>query len=157
MCTTFHIQILNVALPQRWRNINNWCALVQFKESPVIFLTLVTSWFFFGHRPKYFWNDRKKLSHFGQNVWKYMPLNTVTASFDETARQMTEMFPWPKCRSKKWPKCPSEKKQVTSRRNHYSHARQMTYNLVMLFKITVPNFNCKKSAGLKHMFKLHSA
>jgi len=23
----------------------------------------------FGHRPKCFWNDRKKISYFGQNVW----------------------------------------------------------------------------------------
>jgi len=26
---------------------------------------------FFGHRPKRFWNDRKKFSHFRQNVRKY--------------------------------------------------------------------------------------
>jgi len=36
---------------------------------------------FFGHRPQWFWNDRKKLSHFGQNVWKYRLMNTVTVSF----------------------------------------------------------------------------
>jgi len=47
--------------------------------------------FFFGHRPICFWNDRKKLSHFGQNVWKYRLINTVTASFNTTLRQMTEM------------------------------------------------------------------
>ena len=33
----------------------------------------------------------KNLSHFGQNVWKYKITNTVTASFDTTVRQMTEM------------------------------------------------------------------
>jgi len=27
--------------------------------------------YLFGHRPKCFWNDRKKLCHFGQTVWKY--------------------------------------------------------------------------------------
>ena len=46
---------------------------------------------FFGRRPKLFWNDRKKLSHFGQNFWKYRVMNTVTASFNTTVRQMTEM------------------------------------------------------------------
>jgi len=34
----------------------------------------------------------KKLSHFDQNAWKYRPMSTVTASFDTTVRQMTEMF-----------------------------------------------------------------
>jgi len=34
---------------------------------------------------------RKKLSHFGQNVCKCRLMNTVTASFDRTVRQMTEM------------------------------------------------------------------
>jgi len=33
----------------------------------------------------------KKLSHFGQNVSKYRLMNTVTASFNTTVRQMTEM------------------------------------------------------------------
>ena len=27
-------------------------------------------WSLLGHRPKWFWNDRTKLGHFGQNVWK---------------------------------------------------------------------------------------
>ena len=26
--------------------------------------------FLFGHKPKHFWNDRKNLTRFGQNVWK---------------------------------------------------------------------------------------
>jgi len=38
--------------------------------------------FSFGHWPKCFWNDRKKFSHSGRNVWKYRLMNTVTASFD---------------------------------------------------------------------------
>ena len=38
-----------------------------------------------------FWYYRKKLSHFGQNIWKYRLMNTVTASFNTTVRQMTEM------------------------------------------------------------------
>jgi len=67
---------------------------------------------FFGHRSKRFWNERKNVSHFGQNVWKYGLKNTVTVSFYTTARQMTEMFRWPKCISKTWPKCFSEKKAV---------------------------------------------
>jgi len=75
---------------------------------------------FFGHRPKWFWNDRKKSSHFGQNVWKYGLKCTVTASFNTTVRQMTEMFQWPKCLNeiwpkylnKIWPKCLSERKQL---------------------------------------------
>jgi len=33
-------------------------------------------------------------------------------SFNTTVRQMTEMFQWPKCLSKKWPKCFSGKKQL---------------------------------------------
>jgi len=32
------------------------------------------------------------------------------ASFNTIVRQMTEMFQWPKCLSKKLPKCLSEKK-----------------------------------------------
>ena len=43
--------------------------------------------------------------HFGQNVWKYRLMNIAAASFITTVRQMTEMFQWPKCLSKKWPKC----------------------------------------------------
>jgi len=35
--------------------------------------------------------NEKKLSHFGQNVSKYRLMNTVTASFNTTVRQMTEM------------------------------------------------------------------
>jgi len=31
-----------------------------------------------------FWNDRKKLSHFGRNVWKYRLMNTATASLNAT-------------------------------------------------------------------------
>jgi len=55
---------------------------------------------FFGHRPKCIWSDRKKLSHFGHNVWKYSLMNIVTASFITTMRQMTKMFQWLKCLSK---------------------------------------------------------
>jgi len=57
--------------------------------------------FLFGHRPKCFSNDRKKLCHFGQNVWKYRIMDTVAANFNTTVRQMIEMFQWPKCPSKK--------------------------------------------------------
>ena len=46
---------------------------------------------FFGHRPKWFWNDWIKWSHFGQNVWKYRLMNTVTASFNKSVRQTSEM------------------------------------------------------------------
>ena len=52
----------------------------------------------------------KKLSHFGRNVWKCRLRNTVTVSFNTTVRQMTEIFQWPKCLSKKWSKCLSAKK-----------------------------------------------
>jgi len=64
--------------------------------------------FFFDHRPKRFWNDRKELSHFGQNVWRYRLMNTVMVSFNTTVRQMTEMFQWPKCLNKIRRKCLSE-------------------------------------------------
>jgi len=66
---------------------------------------------FSGLRPKRFWNDRKKLCRFGQNVWKYWLKNTVAASFNTTVRQTTEMFQLTKCLSKKWPTFFSEKKQ----------------------------------------------
>ena len=66
---------------------------------------------FYSHRPKCLWNDQKKLSHLGQNIWKYKLMHNVTASFDATVRHMTEMSQWPKCFSKKWQKCHSEKKQ----------------------------------------------
>jgi len=65
--------------------------------------------FSFGHFSVIDWNVsemiKKKLSHFGQNVWKYSLKNTAMVSFNATMRQMTEMFQWPK-----WPKCFSEKK-----------------------------------------------
>jgi len=48
-------------------------------------------WSFSSHRPICLWNDQKDLSHFGQIVWKYKLMNTVTASFNTTVRQMTEM------------------------------------------------------------------
>jgi len=37
-------------------------------------------------------------------------MNTVTASFNTTVIQMTEMSQWPKCLNQKWPKCLNEKK-----------------------------------------------
>ena len=51
---------------------------------------------FFVHGPKCFWNDRKKLSHFGQNVWKYRLTNTVNGEF------------WYNC-EKQRPECPRDK------------------------------------------------
>jgi len=36
-------------------------------------------------------------------------MNTVMVSFTTTVRQMTGMFQWPICLSKKWPKCLSKK------------------------------------------------
>jgi len=36
-------------------------------------------------------------------------MDTIMASFDTTARQMTKMSQWSKYRSKKWPKGLSEK------------------------------------------------
>ena len=38
-------------------------------------------WGFFGYRPNFFLNDRKRLCRFDHNVRKYRPVNTVTASF----------------------------------------------------------------------------
>jgi len=40
---------------------------------------------------KLFWNDRNKLSQFGQKVWKYRLMNIFTASFNTIVRKMTEM------------------------------------------------------------------
>jgi len=34
-------------------------------------------------------------------------MNTITMSFTTTVRQITKMFQWPICLSKKWPKRPS--------------------------------------------------
>jgi len=59
----------------RWK-----CLRGQFKPS-----------FIFGHRPKLFLNDRKKLSQFGQNVRRYRLVNIVAASFNTLTRQMTQM------------------------------------------------------------------
>jgi len=42
----------------------------------------------------------EKNCRFGQNVRKYRLVNTVTASFYTTVRQITEMFQWPVCHSK---------------------------------------------------------
>ena len=61
-----------------------------------------------------FGNDWKKLSHLGQKIWKYRLRNTVTVGFNTTVRQMTEMFQWQKCLSKKWPKCLNERKRFES-------------------------------------------
>jgi len=63
----------------------------------------------------------EKNCHFDQNVWKYRLMNTCTASFDTTVRQMTEMSQWPKCHSKKWPKCLSDKHhRPTDRTIHWT-------------------------------------
>ena len=43
----------------------------------------------------------ERISHFGQNAWKQRLMNTAMASLNTNARLMTEMFQWPKCRSKK--------------------------------------------------------
>jgi len=56
----------------------------------------------------------KKLSNFGQNVWKYRLTNTVTSNLDTTLRQMTEMSQWPKGLSKNMTEMSQRKKQVTS-------------------------------------------
>jgi len=96
--------------------------------------------FFFGHRPKCFWNDQKQLSHFGQNVWKYRLKNTATASVTATVRQMTEIFQWSKCLSKKWPKCLIAKnKQVGSFRINQSRISRTPY----------PDWGAKLSQGPK--------
>jgi len=52
-------------------------------------LNVTVELFLFGHRPNFF-EITEKLSHFGQNVSKYR-LSTVTACFNATVRQMTEM------------------------------------------------------------------
>ena len=69
-------------------------------------LLRVWNLFFFGHRLKRFWNDWKKLSHLGQNVWKYR-LKTLLWW---VLIQPWEVFQWPKFLRKKWPKCFSKKK-----------------------------------------------
>ena len=66
---------------------------------------------FFGHRPKCFWNDRKELSHFGWNVWKYR-LKTLLW------RVLIQLWD-------KWPKCLSEKKTGHSRCKCISYATMM--------------------------------
>ena len=53
---------------------------------------ILSNLLFFGRRPKWFWNDQKKLSQYGRNVWKYRLMDTVMASFNITVRQMSEMF-----------------------------------------------------------------
>ena len=55
---------------------------------------------------------KKKLCHFGQNVWKYGLKNAFMASFNTTMTHMTEMFQWPKCLSYKWPNVSAKKKQI---------------------------------------------
>jgi len=65
---------------------------------------------FFSATDRIFFNGRKKLSHFGQNVRKYRLINTVTASINTTVRHVTEIFQWPKCLSKKMTEMPQRKK-----------------------------------------------
>jgi len=38
--------------------------------------------------------DRKILSRFGQNAWKYRLMKTVAVGFNATVRQITEMSQW---------------------------------------------------------------
>jgi len=54
-------------------------------------------------------------------------VNTVTASFHTTMRQMTAMSQWPKCLSKKSPKYLSEK---NPRCRSYQHVSCYTSRLV---------------------------
>jgi len=49
-----------------------------------------------GSQTKIFFNDRKKLSWFGHDVWKYRLVNTVTGSFNNIVRQMIKMSQWKK-------------------------------------------------------------
>ena len=65
------------------------CTLHLFFESPCLFYTL---YLFFSVIDRKFLKWPKKLSHFGQNVWKYRLQNTVMVSFNTTVRQMTKMF-----------------------------------------------------------------
>jgi len=44
----------------------------------------------FGLKVNFFWNDQKNC-WFDHNVWKYRLMNTATAIFTTTVRQMTEM------------------------------------------------------------------
>jgi len=75
-----------------------WCKCAWTScGAPFYFLlTFVFFQSFSGHRPKCFWNGRKKLSNFSPKVEKYRLMNTVTAILIQL---------WDK-----WPKCLSERK-----------------------------------------------
>jgi len=66
--------------------------------------------FFFGHRPKRFWNDRINLD---RNVWSFRLKNTVTASFNRTVTKMPECFSGENVSAQKWPECLCKKNRLT--------------------------------------------
>ena len=75
----------------------------------------------------------KKLSYLSQNVWKHRLMKTAAVSFNAAVRQMTAMFQWPKCRSKKMTEMSQRKK---------------TQSQIRICGLTWA-FSCPLAAGLK--------
>jgi len=95
--------------------------------------------FFFGHRPKWFWNDRKTSSRFSQNVWKYTRMSTATANFNKTVR-MTKMS------QQKMTKTSQRKKNSFCRRRTWIPEVHRLTGLTVLGRVmaTSVSFNAKK-------------
>ena len=71
-------------------NTLGWCCASKAYEAVTAVIDCL-SLLFFGHRPNFFLNERKKLSHFSHNVWKGRLANIDSASFNTIPGLVTEM------------------------------------------------------------------
>ena len=108
---------------------------------------------FFGHRPKCFWNDRKILSHFGQNICKYRLTNTVLVSFNTTVRQMTEMSQQKNDRN-----VPANKKTAsTCRLDWKATSRLLFIPLLPCLQFKEQTLNCDVATSLTRVCRVRNS
>ena len=98
--------------------------------------------FFSGHRLKW----TKKFNSIRSECVKIWARKTVTAGFNTTAWQMTEMFQWPTFLSKKWPKCFSDQK--FSAKNDRNVSVTKISQQKMDRNVSVTNFSAKNDRKL---------
>ena len=79
------------------------------------------------------------------------PLALPAVSFNTTVRQMTKMFQWQKCLSKKWPKCLNDKKKIWTFNIHHSQMQSVT--AVYSSDTLGPHLELQKSTFLQNLLK----
>ena len=88
-----------------------------------------------------FWNERKKLSQFGHNAQKASLVNNVTASFNTTMGQITEMPQWKKKILEKSLICPHHEKnaflKLVAIMQQQGHLLQLLLNCLFLLLLLI--------------------